>query len=100
MGCAPLDAWIGEEVVAKTLAVGRRKDMPPAVAQPIAATPHASGDSPRAPMAAARRRMAQREALQQALQQPLATHGGNREAQAKSLGISLRTSYRRWEDSA
>jgi transcriptional regulator with PAS, ATPase and Fis domain len=83
-------------VVAKTLAVGRRKDMSPAVAQPMAATPHASGDSPRAPMAAARRRMAQREALQQ----PQATHGGNREAQAKSLGISLRTSYRRWEDSA
>jgi DNA-binding NtrC family response regulator len=85
---------IGEDVVARTLAVGRRKDAPPAAAQTVAATPHGGSDAPRAPTAAARRRMAQREALREAL----ALHAGNREALAKSLGISLRTLYRRLED--
>jgi DNA-binding NtrC family response regulator len=87
---------IGEEVVARTLAVGRRKNPPPATAQAVVATPHGGSDTPRAPTAAARRRMAQREALLEAL----ATHAGNREALAKSLGISLRTLYRRLEDPA
>jgi len=81
-------------VVVRTLAVGRRKDVPPAAAQTVAATRHGDSDAPRPPTAAARRRMAQREALREAL----ALHAGNREALAKSLGISLRTLYRRLED--
>jgi DNA-binding NtrC family response regulator len=87
---------IGEDVVARTLAVGRRKDVPATPAQALAATAAGTTNAPRAPTAAVRRRMAQREVLLEAL----ALHAGNRETLARSLGISLRTLYRRLEESS
>jgi transcriptional regulator with GAF, ATPase, and Fis domain len=84
---------IGEDVIERALAIGSR------------AAPLASGDStdaspagrtaaaPRADTPAARRRQAQRDALLAAM----AMHAGSREDLARSLGISLRTLYRRLE---
>jgi len=88
----------GDEIPAtlieRALAVGQRwapaagplDEAPPSLA--------AAAGAPRALTAAARRRAAQRDALQQAL----AGHAGNREALARTLGISLRTLYRRLAD--
>ncbi len=103
---------IGEETVARALYVGgRRADAWTRVdggaasggAAPVGGTPSGApstgsgagtpsfGLQPGTP--AARRRDAQREALREAL----ATHRGSREELARSLGISLRTLYRRLE---
>jgi DNA-binding NtrC family response regulator len=88
---------ISEAVVAKTLAVGRRPERLPGAWQPPGCGVEAAPPPPpRELSAAARRRAAQRVALLQAL----ATQGGSREALARSMGISLRTLYRRLEDSA
>jgi DNA-binding NtrC family response regulator len=85
---------IGGEVMARMLVAGRRKEAP----QPLQAWPTTGAltdaAAPRTPTPAARRRMAQRQALQQSL----ALHAGDREALARSLGISLRTLYRRLQD--
>jgi len=75
---------IGLASIEQALAVGvSRAAFPaPSVAQAVSHLP-------------AGRRTPLREAEQQALRSALAAHAGNREALARSLGISLRTLYRK-----
>jgi transcriptional regulator with GAF, ATPase, and Fis domain len=86
---------IGEEVIDRALAVGRRAADAMASGDSAASSPAGrSGAAPRADTPAQRRRQAQRDALLAAM----AAHAGSREDLARSLGISLRTLYRRLQE--
>jgi two-component system, NtrC family, response regulator HydG len=80
---------ISEAVIERALSVGGRS--------PAAGAAVPGGSVERASAKPHRHGHALREAQREALRAALASHHGNREALARTLGISVRTLYRRLE---